>query len=171
MGAEKFSEGRRIIHGINGIGIRVNAILKYINPPLHQSSLLLRDKIIARYDWAKDLLQSDKILFQGRSIAFNCQTQPHTDRQGPLGEWTPLIALGFSVGVKLRLAGIKEILPFEPGTIIFIRGGELSHSVEAWAGGQRIAIAVFTHKTIWEQFDVPYPWSHPFPDLLVATPV
>lgn len=87
-----------------------------------------------------------------------------------MGEWTPLVGLGFSTGVKLRLAGVKEIVPFDSGTIIFIRGGEIAHAIEAWSGGQRISIAIFTHRTIWEQFNVPYPWSYRFPELLYAVP-
>lgn len=98
-------------------------------------------------------------------------TPSHTDSRGPLGEWTPLIALGFSRGAKVRLAGIKEILLFDPGTIIFIRGGEIPHAIEAWSGGQRISIACFTHDVIWKEFGVEYPWSYSRKDTLhILTP-
>lgn len=103
---------------------------------------------------------------QGRSFAFNRLTESHTDPKGPLGEWTPLVALGFSKGAKIRLAGIKEILCFEPGTIIFIRGGEIPHAIEVWSGGQRISIACFTHQNIWDHYGMEYPWSHPHTELL-----
>lgn len=93
-------------------------------------------------------------------------TRSHTDKRGPYGEWTPLIAFGFSKGAKLRLAGIQEILLFDPGTIIFIRGGEIPHAVEAWNGGQRISVACFTHEVIWREFGETYPWSYPRRDLV-----
>lgn len=170
LGAEKFAAARELIHGLKGVTIRINHILHLINPPLHSASLKLHSDIVEAYDWAKDLFPNDPLLFHGQSIAFNRQTPSHTDSRGPMGEWTPLVGLGFSSGVKLRLAGVKEIIPFDSGTIIFIRGGEMAHAIEAWSGGQRISIAIFTHKTIWEQFKVQYPWSCRFPEFLYAVP-
>lgn len=165
-GSGRFVASRRIIRSMNPVGICVNTILKIIAPQLHAQSLLLREAMMNKYDWAQDLLRDDIILMQGRSIAFNRQTQSHTDSLGPYGEWTPLIGLGFSRGATIRLAGIKEILPFEPGTIIFIRGGETPHAIEAWQGGQRISIACFTHRVVWDEFKMDYPWSNPFPHIL-----
>lgn len=165
-GSESFVYTRGLVRELLGLSIRLNALLKSICPPLYDASLLLRQATIEKYDWAKDLLRDDPLLMHGISIGFNRQTESHTDSQGPYGEWTPLIAFGFSSGVKLRLAGIKEILHFEPGTIIFVRGGEIAHGIEAWSGGQRIAIACFTHKCIWDEFGITYPWSHTFPHVL-----
>lgn len=165
-GSTRFVTSRRIIRSMNPVGTCVNAILEVICPPVYEASLQLREAIMKKYDWARDLLRDDIILTHGRSIAFNRQTQSHTDRLGPHGEWTPLIGLGFSRGATIRLAGIKEILPFEPRTIIFIRGGEIPHGIEAWQGGQRISIACFTHRVVWNEFRMTYPWSYPFPDLL-----
>lgn len=162
----RFSLSRTIIRELDPIGVRVNAILEFVGVEAFRSCGNLRDAIIQKYDWAKDLLHDDCILMQGRSFALNRQTESHTDDKGPLGEWTPLIALGFSKGVKIRLAGIKEILCFEPGTIIFLRGGEIPHAIEAWSGGQRISIACFTHRNIWDEFGMVYPWSHPHTQLL-----
>lgn len=166
IGSEHFAATRKIIQEIDGIGIRVNAILEYIHPQLFQAHCLLRQKIMDKYPWARSLLHNDSLLMHGRSVAFNRRTPSHTDLLGPLGEWTPLIALGFSSGAKIRLAGIDEILLFDPGTIIFIRGGEIPHAIEAWNGGQRISVACFTHRNIWNEFDIAYPWSNPFPDKL-----
>lgn len=119
-----------------------------------------------KYDWAKDLLRDDPYLMHGRSYNFNRKTNSHTDKNGPFGEWTPMIASGRCRGVKIRLAGVKQIISFEPGTIVFIRGGEIPHAIEGWSGGQRISVACFTHRNIWQEFDMSYPWSFPFPDTL-----
>lgn len=135
LGLEKFVEAHWIVWALNGLRIRINTILKFLNSPLYDSSLRLQDQIIKRHDWAKDLLWDDKILFYGHSITFNHKTPSYTNRWGPLGEWTPLIGLGFSVGVKLHLASVKEILPFDLGMIIFIQGGEMAHAIEGWKGG------------------------------------
>lgn len=109
LGSEGFSASRELIAKIDGIGIRVNAILQYINPGLFVAHQQLRQSILKAYPWAQTLLRDDSLLMHGRSIAFNRQTPSHTDPQGPLGEWTPLLAFGFSKGAKIRLAGIKEI--------------------------------------------------------------
>lgn len=158
--ATRFAISREVIHALDPIGARVNAILEFLAPEAFLASVELRSRIRIKYPWAQDLFTNDCLLMHGRSFAFNRQTNTHTDSRGPLGEWTPLVGLGFSVGVKLRLAGIKEILCFEPGTIIFLRGGEIPHSIEAWTGGQRVSIACFTHKNIWDEFCITYPWSH-----------
>lgn len=162
---------RQVIHDLDPIGVRVNAILEFVGKEAFERSVQLRSEIIRKYEWAKDLLPNDRILTHGRSFAFNRQTESHTDPRGPIGEWTPLIALGFSRGVKIRLAGIKEILCFEPGTIIFLRGGEIPHAIEAWSGGQRISVACFTHQNIWDEFGLEYPWSHPHTNLRIFQPI
>ena len=36
--------------------------------------------------------------------------------------------------------------------MIFLRGGILPHEVEAWEGGQRVLLAHFTHKSLWDEF-------------------
>lgn len=168
--ATAFAASRTIVRGMETLSIRINTILRFLNPPLYKNSIQLRQSIIEKYDWAKDLLPADPLLMHGRSINFNRQTGSHTDKNGPLGEYTPLIGAGMSKGVKVRLAGIKEILSFEPGTIIFLRGGEIPHAVEAWSGGQRISIACFTHRYIWNEFGIPYPWSFQFRDILLLCP-
>lgn len=152
---------RELVHALQGLSIRTNSMLEFISPPTYYASQNLRGRLMEKYAWAKDLLENDPLLAQGRSIQFNRMTPSHTDKRGPHGEWTPLVALGFSKGAKIRLAGIKEILLFDPGTIIFIRGGEIPHAIEAWSGGQRISIACFTHEVIWREFDEIYPWSFP----------
>lgn len=161
---------RDISASMQGVGVCVNSVLECIAPLVFKQCKLLKEKIMAKYKWAEDLYRQHDVLMQGQSFAFNRQTQSHTDSRGPCGEWTPLIGLGFSRGAKLRLAGIQEILPFEPGSIIFIRGGEIPHGIEAWQGGQRLSIACFTHRNIWDEFNLEYPWSYPYPHLTVITP-
>lgn len=168
-GSEKFMAARDISASMQGVGICVNSILEFIAPPLFKSCKELKHLIMAKYNWAADLYREHDVLMQGQSFAFNRQTRSHTDCRGPLGEWTPLIGLGFSRGAKIRLAGIQEILSFEPGSIIFIRGGEIPHGIEAWQGGQRLSIACFTHQNIWDEFNLDYPWSYPYRDLIVIT--
>lgn len=165
-GSYSFMTCRTVVQALEGVAIRTNAILEFISPPAFAASCRIRNNILNKYGWAKDLLQNDPLLAQGRSIQFNRMTTSHTDGRAPWGEWTPLIALGFSKGAKVRLAGINEILLFDPGTIIFIRGGEIPHAIEAWSGGQRISIACFTHEVIWKEFGEEYPWSYPRKDLI-----
>lgn len=161
MGSNSFMAIRAAIRHLEGLSIQTNAILEALSPPAFKASQKVRQNLMDTYAWAEDLLRSDPLLAQGRSINYNRMTTSHTDRLGPDGEWTPMIALGFSSGAKVRLAGIQEILLFDPGTILFIRGGEIPHAVEAWSGGQRISIAIFTHDVIWREFGIRYPWSYP----------
>ena len=43
-------------------------------------------------------------------------------------------------------------LRYQDGDMIFLRGGILPHEVEAWERGQRVLLAHFTHKFLWNKF-------------------
>ncbi|EJD32269.1 hypothetical protein AURDEDRAFT_44940, partial [Auricularia subglabra TFB-10046 SS5] len=81
--------------------------------------------------------------FHGRSIIFNRETPEHSDRLDPKPAWTPVVTLGDYTSGTLHVAGLE--IDYLPGTIVFLRGGILKHSV-SFSGGQRVAIAHFTHR-------------------------
>lgn len=43
---------------------------------------------------------------------------------------------------------------FGPGACIWLRGGLLPHEVEPFDGGQRISVASFLHRSVWDIVDV-----------------
>ncbi|EJD34745.1 hypothetical protein AURDEDRAFT_40117, partial [Auricularia subglabra TFB-10046 SS5] len=83
--------------------------------------------------------------FHGRSIIYNRETGEHTDRCDPNLAWTPVLTTGRYTTGKLHVAGME--IDYLPGTLVFLRGGLLRHSV-TFSGGQRVCIAHFTHRTI-----------------------
>lgn len=93
----------------------------------------------------------DKLLWVGRSIIYNRATPKHRDKRDKHDAWTPLITLGNSKGGDFYIPALAEEFYYEPGTILFVRGGAMEHGVRPFWGGQRIAIAHFTHYYIWKE--------------------
>ncbi|KZV78880.1 hypothetical protein EXIGLDRAFT_588393, partial [Exidia glandulosa HHB12029] len=83
--------------------------------------------------------------FHGRSIIYNRETPLHNDRLDMKFAWTPLITVGKYTKGTIRVLNLA--IDYNPGALVFIRGGTLKHSV-TFEGGQRVAIAHFMHHNV-----------------------
>lgn len=148
--ATSFSKIQRLVAALQGLAIRLNKVLEIIDFEMHKMHQELREAML------KDLVDRiltthDLLLWVGRSIIFNRATPYHTDKRDNPWDWTPLITLGTSKGGDLCLPRLKTKLFYEPGTVVFVRGGAVEHGVESFTG-QRIAIAHFIHKEAWAKY-------------------
>jgi hypothetical protein len=164
MGSSKrFVEASRFLHSLQPVSWRINQLLKRITPKSHKCYIELKKKLEATRPWASMFAAIDPLVMQGRSVAWNRCTANHRDTRGPRGELNPMVCLSGSEDAWLVLEDIKECLYFGPGTILFIRGGEMKHAILSgrWQtqDGVRISIVHFTHRSVWEKLSVNYVWE------------
>lgn len=138
-----------LVDNLAGLSIRINIILQRADPKGYAQHVRLREALKSK-SFMKVLTAIDELLWLGRSIIFNRETPEHCDGRDMPEAWTPLVTLGNTTGGDLRLSDLNTDLFYEPGAIIFIRGGALKHAVLPFQGTQRIAIAHFIHWYTWE---------------------
>jgi len=132
--------------------IRINAILKNIDPRQYEALQALRKAVHQKYAFAQALDSIDPLLFEGRAIMWNRQTRLHGDTTDPIRAWVALFVLGKFQKGFLFFPRLNLRLSYEPGTIVYLRGHILPHEVEAWVGGQRVSVVHFTHQSVWDEF-------------------
>jgi hypothetical protein len=137
--------------------LRVNAILRYLDPAQHSALAQLRDAVHQKYAFAKALDSIDPCLMEGQAIMWNRQTLLHIDRTDPVRAWVPLLTLGKFRKGHLWVPRLNLRLSYEPGTFVVLRGHILPHEVEAWEGGQRVSMVWFTHQSVWDEFGMTCP--------------
>ncbi|KAF9514800.1 hypothetical protein BS47DRAFT_1361511 [Hydnum rufescens UP504] len=124
---------------------RVNPAPSYMQKPGNEPQGCLMTSMMASVDCC---------IFPGHSFAWNWTTGSHYDTCGPLFDWTPLVAVQAPHGAHLILHSLKEILFFETGAVIFLRGGEWQHQP-----GERVTITHFSHKSVWRAMGKVYDWE------------
>lgn len=135
-----------MVYEIEGLSARINDILKFLDADIYKAHEKLREKLLASPADCV-LTMSNILLWVGRSFILNRATPLHRDGRDHPANWTLLITLGTSTSGDLWLLGIATRMFYEPGTIVFIRGGLMEHQVLDFKG-QRIAIAHFVHKSV-----------------------
>jgi len=149
--AKSFNRAIQLVHDLKPVNDVVNVALKHLSPNGAASLEKLNQKLEAGHLWYKALSSSqiDILQYHGRSIAVGRQTPRHPDPNGPPGELVCILSLGQHTGGPggaLYVSSLNMIIPFPPGTFIFLRGGELLHEILSWAEGQRYSITHFTHQ-------------------------
>lgn len=139
-----------LVDALAGLSIRINLILQIADPQGYEQHVQLLDALKQKA-YMRALTAIDKLLWVGRSLIFNRETPGHYDGRDMPQAWTPLVTLGNTTGGDLRLYDLQTDLFYEPGTIVFVRGGALKHGVQPFQGTQRIAIAHFIHWYTWEE--------------------
>ena len=150
----KFSLAMALRRNLFASSIRINSILKHIDPKQHQALEVLGKAVHKKYAFAQALDSIDPLLFEGRAIMWNRQTVLHGDTTDPIRAWVALFVLGKFKKGFLVFPRLNLRLSYEPGTIVFLRGHILPHEVEAWEGGQRVSVVHFTHQSAWDEFNM-----------------
>jgi hypothetical protein len=147
-----FNAATTLTHDLRICASRINGVLKAIDPIQYAALVDLNIAIDEKYPHVMALRTIDPLLLEGRAIMFNRQTPEHLDEDDPWNSWAFLLVLGNFKQGHLYIPRLKLRLFYEPGVLVAIRGRILSHEVEAWIGGQRISIAHFMHKSLWDEF-------------------
>lgn len=90
----------------------------------------------------------------------NRVTLSHRDPGGSPSLYDLLVSLGKGHTAKLTLADVEAELDYFPGTMLFISGIILEHSVGPWVSGERFVIAHFMKDKVHDRMGIPRP---PFP--------
>ncbi|KAG1826373.1 hypothetical protein EV424DRAFT_1285766, partial [Suillus variegatus] len=80
-------------------------------------------------------------IFSGLEIIANRVTFSHRDAGGSPSLLDLLVSLGRNHHATLALADLKAELDYSPGTMVYISGRVLEHSVGPWLNGERFVIA------------------------------
>ena len=74
-----------------------------------------------------------------------------------------MVCLSGPEEASVVLEDLKEVLYFGPGTLLFIRGGEMYHAILGgkWqkADGVRVSIVHFSHGSVWDKMGLEFDWS------------
>ncbi|KAG2030611.1 hypothetical protein BDR03DRAFT_822265, partial [Suillus americanus] len=97
------------------------------------------------------------LIFSGLEIIANRTTLSHQDAGGSPTLFDLLISLGSSHEAKLTLADVGAELDYNPGTMVFISGKVLQHSIGPWGPGERLIIAHFMKDKIHSRVKVSRP--------------
>lgn len=142
---KRFEESVKLLQGLYVASARLDDMFALLDPEQHAFFSRVSEDLKQKFASYELLAQWDPTFFHGRSLIFNRETAEHVDRLDTKLGWTPLINVGTHTEGKLRVVDLD--IDYLPGTLVFIRGGILPHSV-TFSGGQRIAIAHFMHKDV-----------------------
>ncbi|KAG2355374.1 hypothetical protein BDR07DRAFT_1493293 [Suillus spraguei] len=99
-------------------------------------------------------------VFSGLEVIVNRVTLSHRDGGGAPTLYDLLVSLGIGHTATMKLADVGAELDYFPGTMVYISGILLEHSVGPWANGERFVIAHFMKDKVHDRMKVPRP---PFP--------
>lgn len=94
---------------------------------------------------------------EGREILFNHRTPLHSDKSDPKAGLATLQAVGDFEGGRMRVPGINTTSQYNPGDLILLRSNILKHEVLDFTGCQRICVAHFTHRSLWQRYGIETP--------------
>ena len=132
----------------------MNHILELLDSEAFKCYTTAHKRLCKRFRWLEALAAVDPTLFHGRSFIFNRATPRHLDAKDVPEGWAVLLSVGDYEGGELYLPHLGMIVPFLPGTAIFIRGGILPHEILAFSNGQRISVAHFVHDNVFNHVGV-----------------
>ncbi|KAG0703425.1 hypothetical protein DFH29DRAFT_874531 [Suillus ampliporus] len=138
-----------------------NAITAVSAPDLFEAGTLAITRVIQELQGsASPPICHWPSIFSGLEIIANRTTLSHRDPGGAPSLFDLLISLGSGHEAKLMLADVGAELNYCPGTMVFISGKVLQHSIGPWGPGERLVIAHFMKDKIHSRVRVSRP---PFP--------
>ncbi|KAG1771915.1 hypothetical protein EV702DRAFT_976995, partial [Suillus placidus] len=96
-------------------------------------------------------------IFSGLEIIANRVTFSHRDGGGSPSLLDLLVSLGRNHDATLALADLNAELDYSPGTMVYISGRVLEHSVGPWLNGEQFVIAHFMKDAVHNRVGVPRP--------------
>lgn len=139
-----------------------NAITAAVAPDLFAAGA----NTISKVNEVQGLIKSARVcqalsqwpsVFSGLEIIANRTTPSHRDAGGAPSHFDLLVSLGRNHEAKLTLPDVQAELDYFPGTMVFISGKVLEHSVGPWINGERLVIAHFMKDKVHNRLGVPRP--------------
>lgn len=96
-------------------------------------------------------------IFSGLELIANRVTLSHRDGGGAPTLYDLLVSLGIGHNATMKLADLQAELDYSPGTMVYISGRVLEHSVGPWDNGERFVIAHFMRDKVHDRIGVPRP--------------
>jgi hypothetical protein len=137
-----------------------NAITAVVAPDLFQAGVSAFSEVIKKVQQPKKKsapVDSWPSIFSGLEIIANRVTFSHRDAGGSPSLFDLLVSLGRSHHATLALADLNAELDYSPGTLVYIAGRVLEHSVGPWPNGERFVIAHFMKDAVHNRVGVPRP--------------
>ncbi|KAG2084905.1 hypothetical protein BD769DRAFT_1374620, partial [Suillus cothurnatus] len=137
-----------------------NAITAAVSPELFQAgSAAISGARREAYSGSKKSLAASQwpSVFSGLEIIVNRITLSHRDGGGSPTLYDLLISLGVGHAATIKLADVQAELDYFPGTMLYISGRVLEHSVGPWDNGERFVIAHFMKDKVHDRLGVPRP--------------
>ncbi|KAJ7679933.1 hypothetical protein B0H17DRAFT_1077321, partial [Mycena rosella] len=120
-------------HDLHLISYRINTMLQYGDEAHFEACEKLRAEAEKWHKFLKVIGSDDPLVMEVRS------------QKG----WAVLVVVGPFTGGALHIPCLNLRMSYTNGTMIMIRGKVLPHEVKAFSNGQRICIAHFTHRSLW----------------------
>ena len=79
---------------LSAVSARINAVLKFADPDHYAEAVRLREMLKSKVPSYSNLCAEDILLYEGREILYNCETQHHVDQNDPQNGWAFLAAFG-----------------------------------------------------------------------------
>lgn len=137
--------------------LRLDNLLEDLDKPMFDASQRLVKKAIedkATINAAFANWRSSKF---GFAAIFNRQTPIHNDHNSLLRDYDITITGGSYEGGDMLFPQFNLVADYPPGTLIINHGNLYDHHVQSWTGPQRLCLALFTHKKLWDQYKVKPP--------------
>ncbi|KAG1717283.1 hypothetical protein EDB19DRAFT_1651486, partial [Suillus lakei] len=96
-------------------------------------------------------------IFSGLEIIANRVTPSHRDGGGAPPLHDLLVSLGIGHTATIKLADVQAELDYFPGTMLYISGIILEHSVGPWVDGERFVVAHFMKDKVHDRVGVKRP--------------
>ncbi|KAG2029992.1 hypothetical protein BDR03DRAFT_1017653 [Suillus americanus] len=137
-----------------------NAITAAVAPDLFKAGSTAISDILQELSSNQDSLPPASrwpSIFSGLEVIVNRVTLSHRDAGGSPTLFDLLVSLGTGHTATMKLADVQAELDYFPGTMLYIAGRVLEHSVGPWVDGERFVIAHFMRDKVHDRMGVPRP--------------
>ncbi|KIK22939.1 hypothetical protein PISMIDRAFT_101553, partial [Pisolithus microcarpus 441] len=133
-----------------------NKIVEIVLPDLTRVG---RDAISVKGDWVISQSPSPIVwpsIYLGIDVIVNQETPPHQDQVSAPSLLDLVVSLG-THDAQFHISEIGTIFDYKLGTMIYLAGKVLTHSVPKWGKGERIALAHYMKDAVHNRFGLPRP--------------
>ncbi|KAI6098440.1 hypothetical protein EDD16DRAFT_1498337, partial [Pisolithus croceorrhizus] len=104
-------------------------------------------------------------IYLGIDVIVNQETPPHLDQVSAPSLLDLVVSLG-THDAQFHISELGTIFCYQPGTMIYLAGKLLTHSVPKWETGERIALAHHMKDAVHNRFGLARPAFTKQKDLL-----
>ncbi|KAI6162708.1 hypothetical protein EDD17DRAFT_1757078 [Pisolithus thermaeus] len=133
-----------------------NKIAEVVLPDLAQVG---KDAISVKGDWVVSQPLSPipwPSIYLGIDVIVNQETPPHQDQVSAPSLLDLVVSLG-THDSHFHISDIGAKFDYKPGTMIYLAGKVLTHSVPKWGKGEKIALAHYMEDAVHNRFGLPRP--------------